>query len=54
MEENQSRDILMLLSRIEDEGPLTAMGFFTVDRSACCSLVSTILTYLLILVQYKP
>jgi hypothetical protein len=47
-------DLLIHLSRIEDEGGLTAMDFFTVDRSTICSLVSTILTYFLILIQYQP
>ncbi len=44
--------LIILLSRMEEEGPLTAMDFFTVDKSTLCSIVGTVLTYLLILVQY--
>jgi hypothetical protein len=52
MDDYHCRGLIILLSRMEEEGPLTAMDFFTVDKSTLCSIVGTVLTYLLILVQY--
>ena len=46
--------VLYLISEINQEGPFTALGFFSVELSTLTSLVSTILTYLIVLVQFQP
>ena len=46
-------DLLAVLSRLDEAGPLTALGYFPVDKSTLSNIVGTILTYLHILVQYK-
>jgi hypothetical protein len=48
-----SGELVILYLKINEEGALSGMGFFPVDKSTMCTMVGTILTYLLILVQYK-
>ena len=38
---------------IESLGPLTGLGFFNIEKSTLTSMVSTALTYIIILVQFK-
>ena len=38
---------------IESLGPLTGLGFFDIEKSTLTSMVSTALTYIIILVQFK-
>ena len=38
---------------IESLGPLTGLGYFNIEKSTLTSMVSTALTYIIILVQFK-
>ena len=40
-----------VLGRLEREGPLSAMEYFSVDKSTLVSLSSNVLTYIIILIQ---
>ena len=42
----------MLQEQIKDEGPFDALGYFTVDKSTLTAVVGTIITYLIILIQF--
>lgn len=48
---NKKEHILHIISELEC--PFSALGFFNIERSTLTSLVSTILTYLIILVQFE-
>ena len=39
------------IARVKEVGPLTGMDFFTVEWSTVTSMLSTTLTYLIILIQ---
>ena len=41
------------LQEVEVTGPLKGMGLFTMERSTITSMVSTALTYIIILVQFR-
>ena len=41
------------MSEIDREQPFTALEFFNVERSTLTSLVGTVLTYLIVLVQFQ-
>ena len=43
---------LMLIQKIEKEGPFTAFDFFNVDRSLVTGALATVITYLIILIQF--
>ena len=45
--------ILNLVYEMDKETPFTALGFFDVDQTTLTSLVSTVLTYLVIMVQFQ-
>ena len=42
-----------LICQIENESPFDAMGFFKIELSTFTSIISTFMTYLIILVQFK-
>ena len=44
---------LLLFQEIESVGPLTGLGFFEIERNILTSMVSTAVTYIIILVQFK-
>ena len=46
-------EIFKVINKIKEEGPLTASGFFNVEKSTLVSMFSTILTYIIILVQFQ-
>ena len=46
------RNILNIISEIEQETPFSAGGFFYIERSTLISIAGAILTYLIILVQF--
>ena len=52
VEEEMRYKYLMLIQMIQKEGPFTALDFFNVDKSMVTASVSTVLTYLIILVQF--
>ena len=43
---------LMLIQKIETEEPFTALGFFAVDKTTLTSALATVVTYLIILIQF--
>ena len=43
-----------VISQIELEAPFTALGFFNIELSTMTSIISTVLTYIIVLVQSKP
>ena len=47
------RRYLILIQEIESEGPFTALDFFNVDRSLVTTAFSTVVTYLIILIQFN-
>ena len=50
----QRRDIKDIIYKLEAETGVTAHGFFDVNRSMLTMLVGNILTYLVVLIQFKP
>ena len=47
------RSYLVLIQEIESEGPFTALDFFNVDRPLVTTAFSTVVTYLIILIQFN-
>ena len=45
--------VYVLIKILDKQEPLSAAGFFQVDKSLFVSVVSTIITYLIILCQFK-
>ena len=45
-------EAMLMIYEIDREQPFHALGFFYVERSTLTSLVGTILTYLIVLVQF--
>ena len=43
-----------LIRKIETESPFDALGFFTIELSTLTAILSTMLTYLIILIQFAP
>ena len=43
----------MLIQEVETEGPFTAYDFFNVDNSMLTAALATVVTYLIILVQFN-
>ena len=43
-----------IMSQIESEAPFTALEFFNVELSTMTTIISTVLTYVIILVQFNP
>ena len=44
---------LLMIQRVQDEGPMSAYGLFAVDVSMLTGQLATILTYLIILIQFN-
>ena len=44
-------ELSALISRLELVGPLSACGFYNVDRGLLVPLTGTLLTYIIILIQ---
>ena len=42
----------MLIEEVETEGPFTAYDFFNVDNSMLTAALATVVTYLIIIVQF--
>ena len=51
-DEKMLRQYQMLIQKIDQEGPFTAMDFFKVDKTTVTTACSTIITYLIILIQF--
>ena len=49
----EDREVAKLIKCLERTGPLTGYGLFKLERSTLTSMVSTSITYLIILVQFK-
>ena len=47
------RTYQILIQRIESEGPFTALDFFNVDRALVTTTFSTVVTYLIIMIQFN-
>ena len=43
----------LALQEVEALGPLTGLGYFTIERSTLTSMVSTAATYVIVLVQFR-
>ena len=46
-------EVAKLKDRLDRLGPLSGLGLFSVERSTLTSMVSTAVTYLIILIQFK-
>ena len=54
IEETQQRNIIELkLKELEDVRPLSGNGYFEIGRGTLTSIVSTSITYFIILLQFK-
>ena len=51
--EEEEEDIQEVLDLIDEAEPITGCGMFGITRSTLTSMVSTSLTYLIILIQFK-
>ena len=51
--DKHTKSIKRLISKVCDEEPFSAMGFFSIDQSMLTSLAATVLTYLIILIQFN-
>ena len=49
----EDKAIIKLIKTLEKTGPLSGYGLFTIERSTLTSMISTSITYLIILVQFK-
>ena len=49
----QKVELKSLIYEIKSEAPFDAMGLFTVDLSTITSVLSTVMTYLVIMVQFN-
>ena len=49
---NESRRVYNIIGKVQDETPFSAYGFFNIERSTLTTMMATILTYLIILVQF--
>ena len=52
-DDQHTRSIKRLISKVHEEEPFSAMGFFIIDRSMLTSMAANILTYLIILLQFQ-
>ena len=48
-----TRKYLMLIHNIENEGAMTALDFFAVDKTLLTAAFATMVTYLIILIQFN-
>ena len=48
----KEKEAMLLLYQVDQEPAFNALGFFSIDRSTLTSLLGTILTYLIVLVQF--
>ena len=48
---NMEKRILKLTHEIENAVPFTALGFYTVDKQLLVSILSTVITYFIVLLQ---
>ena len=51
-DDKHTKSIKRLISKVCDEEPFSALGFFIIDRSMLTSMAANILTYLIILIQF--
>ena len=51
--EVERESLRILVKEIEKTGPLTGNGYFDISRSTLTSIVSTSITYLIILLQFR-
>ena len=49
--DKSNKKILSIISRLKEAGPLSAEGFYDVNKSLLVALTGTLLTYVIILVQ---
>ena len=53
MNGDEKETVLLLMYVISQEGPFTALGFFSIELNTLTSIISTTVTYLVILVQFQ-
>ena len=51
--DGEDKALAKLIKSLEQARPLNGSGLFTIERSTLTSMVSTAITYLIILVQFK-
>ena len=49
----EDKEVAKLIKSLEKTGPLTGCGLFQIEWSTLTSMVSTSITYLIILIQFK-
>jgi len=49
----QKEEANIVLQELERRGPLSGLGFFTIERSTITGMLSTAVTYIIILVQFR-
>ena len=45
--------LFSLFKELERQGPLSGLGFFTIERSTITGMLSTAVTYIIILMQFR-
>ena len=53
IDRDEKEKVLYLIIEIKEEEPFTALGFFRIERSTLTTILLTILTYLIVLVQFQ-
>lgn len=48
------KEVQVQIYQMEAEAPFSALGFFEIGRPTLTSLLSTIITYLVVMVQFAP
>ena len=51
-DEHECRRLLSEINQYEKETAISAEGYFTIERSTLVSMLGTLLTYIIILVQF--
>ena len=51
---SKNMEMAALSNETDAEGPFYALGYFEIEKSTLTTLISTIVTYLLVIVQLKP
>ena len=51
--DKSSKKMLSIISRLKEAGPLSAEGYYDVNKSLLVTFTGTLLTYVIILIQMK-
>ena len=52
--DKSSKKMLSIISRLKEAGPLSAEGYYDVNKSLLVAFTGTLITYVIILIQGVP